>query len=68
MHSKRFAAFSYALSLITHCQSDVSVEEVQVVRNFNETHSLLDEPAAEQAALPEFAAVAITKVGMPPSS
>lgn len=38
-----------------------AVEEVQVVRDFDEAHALLDQSAAEQTTLPELAAVALAQ-------
>ena len=40
-----------------------AVEEVQVVRDLDEPHARLDQPAGEQAALAELAAVALRRLG-----
>ena len=40
-----------------------AVEEVQVVRHFDESHAALDQSAAQQAALAELAAVSVSQVG-----
>ena len=43
-------------ALVMHVPAG-AVDEVEVVRDFDEAHAALDEPSGEQAALPEFAAV-----------
>jgi hypothetical protein len=40
-----------------------AVDEVEVVRDFDEAHAALDEATGEQAALAEFAAVGLARVG-----